>query len=163
MMLAALTLGTAFPYLLFALGAAPDWRGLLLLASGLALAGGLMVLLFVPRGPFLREPAPFEPRTMFRIFHDRAFRLQAFGYFGHMWELYTLWAFVPVWLLAYVEYHQVELNVSLWSFLIVAMGFVGCDRPLPKNPRCIPSRYLRNAPESNPQHGRYFPYRCPGW
>ena len=47
-LLAALTLGTAFPYLMFALGAAPEWRLLLLTASGLTLLGGCCLLYTSP-------------------------------------------------------------------------------------------------------------------
>jgi hypothetical protein len=43
-----------------------------------------------------------------------------------MWELYTLWAFIPLWLLAYATSHDASLNIPLWSFLVIAAGFLGC-------------------------------------
>jgi len=48
------------------------------------------------------------------------------GYFGHMWELYTLWAFTPLVLAAYSARHGVALDVPLWSFAVIAAGAVGC-------------------------------------
>lgn len=127
-MLAALTLGTAFPYLLFALKVSPNWRYLLLISSGLAFVGGGLVKFFLPKGPFLREPAPFEPRMMFRIFQYREFRLQALGYFGHMWELYAFWSLSAAFLTA--SFHRTGSSllesVPLLAFGAIGMGAVGC-------------------------------------
>ena len=49
----------------------------------------------VPEGPHLAKAARFDPGAVVRAFGSPAFRASASGYFGHMWELYTLWAFVP--------------------------------------------------------------------
>ena len=38
----------------------------------------------------------------------------------------TLWAFIPIWLLTYAEHWNYEFNVSLWSFICIAVGFIGC-------------------------------------
>jgi MFS family permease len=84
------------------------------------------MLLAVPDGPQLSSGSAFNPRVLGLIFRSRRFRASAFGYFGHMWELYTLWAFIPLWLLAYATSHDVSLNIPLWSFLVIAAGFLGC-------------------------------------
>ncbi len=127
-LLAALTLGTASPYLMFALGAAPGWRLLLLTASGLSLLGGCLVLLFVPRGPYLRKAAVFEPRMAFRVFRYREFRIQAFGYFGHMWELYAFWSLAALYLTDSFRSTGSGLvdSVPLLTFFVIAAGSVGC-------------------------------------
>jgi len=127
-LLAALTLGTASPYLMFGLGAAPGWRLLLLTASGLSLLGGFLVLIFVPQGPYLRQAAVFEPRMAFRIFTFREFRLQAFGYFGHMWELYAFWSLAALYLAASFRREGSGLldNVPLLTFFVIAAGSAGC-------------------------------------
>src|SRR5207244_2543536 len=65
--------------------------------------------------------AKVEPHGVALIFRRPAFRASSFGYFGHMWELYAFWTFVPVVLAAHGE-----PRVSLWSFAVIAAGFIGC-------------------------------------
>jgi MFS family permease len=43
-----------------------------------------------------------------------------------MWELYTFWALIPVILIYYLKLNPGELNISFWSFIIIASGSVGC-------------------------------------
>ncbi|MCX2738386.1 MFS transporter [Pontibacter anaerobius] len=121
----ALVLGTAFPHLLRGLGAALPWQTMLLAVSILAAAGGLLMYLFVPDGPYLAKGARFEVSNMLRVFRVRELRAAAFGYFGHMWELYTLWAFVPF-ILAYAYPEWPQGQLSVYSFAVIAAGAVGC-------------------------------------
>jgi MFS family permease len=118
----ALVLGTAFPHLLKVLGAAWPWQGVLLGASGMAILGGLVMLALVPDGPFLSKGARFDPGALAVIFRSPGFRSSVFGYFGHMWELYAFWAFVPLVLAARAPAH----DTSAWSFAVIGAGFAGC-------------------------------------
>lgn len=122
----ALVLGTAFPHLLRGLGTELPWQQIMSGVSALAVCGGLLMMWLVPDGPNLPKGSIFNPRTLPVIFRSPSFRASAFGYFGHMWELYTLWAFVPIWLLSYTESNNIGINVSIWSFAIIAIGFIGC-------------------------------------
>jgi MFS family permease len=122
----ALVVGTAFPHLIRSSGAELPWQQVIIGVSILATSGGFAMLLAVPDGPQLSSGSAFNPRVLGLIFRSRRFRASAFGYFGHMWELYTLWAFIPLWLLAYATSHDVSLNIPLWSFLVIAAGFLGC-------------------------------------
>ena len=64
---------------------------------------------------------------MTRIFSDRDFRSAASGYFGHMWELYAYWAFVPFILVLYRDRHPGSaMEVPLLSFLIIGTGGIAC-------------------------------------
>ena len=123
----ALVLGTAFPYLLNVLGQGFRWEDVIFAVSAIAAIGGFLMFLLVPDGPYLAKGTRFNPKALVVIFRSRPFRASAFGYFGHMWELYTFWAFVPFVLAAHVKLQpQVGLNISLWAFFVIAAGIIGC-------------------------------------
>jgi MFS family permease len=123
----ALVLGTAFPHLLKALGSALPWQGITLAVSAVAALGGLLLLLLVPDGPHLARAPRFDASALRIIFRSRSFRASSFGYFGHMWELYAFWAFVPLLLAAHSAARAgPDLPISLWTFAVIAAGAVGC-------------------------------------
>ena len=123
----ALTLGTSTPYLLRALGEGGDWRMLAGGASLAAVAGGALILGAVGDGPRLPARAAFDPRALVRVFRPADFRLNAFGYFGHMWELYAFWSLLPFFLGSRVLPASTGLDrVALVAFLTVAIGGLGC-------------------------------------
>ena len=121
----ALVVGTALPHLLKGLGQQVPWQTVLFSVSGIATLGGLLMLMFVPDGPHLSKANRFHPGAIIRIFQSIRFRASAFGYFGHMWELYAFWAFAPL-VLMEASRGTADLNIPLWSFCIIAAGSVGC-------------------------------------
>ncbi len=124
----ALVLGTAFPHVLKGLGTDWPWRNVLLFTSLIAAVGGIAMLLLVGDGPNRRPGQSLDLVAAFRVFRQPQFRAAAFGYFGHMWELYAFWAFVPVCLNFYQSIHPqaININIPLWSFLIIGVGGLGC-------------------------------------
>lgn len=123
----ALVLGTAFPHFIRGFSGGLPWKGVLLAVSGLALGGGLLMWLFVPNGPFRKASQRVNPRLFLQIFKDKKLRGATFGYFGHMWELYAFWAFVPLAISAYNATNLTEnLDVSQSAFLVIGSGAVSC-------------------------------------
>lgn len=118
----ALVLGTAAPHLLRGLGAEWPWQAVMGAASLLAVAGGLAMVLLVPEGPHLPRVMGLQWRALSSIWRNARVRASAFGYFGHMWELYTFWVLVP----AIVATRLSGAPASLASFGIIALGMLGC-------------------------------------
>jgi MFS family permease len=126
LLVGALVLGTAFPHLLKAFGHALPWEAVTIAVSATAALGGVLMFVFVPDGPHAAKGAKFDARALAVIFRSPRFRASAFGYFGHMWELYAFWAFAPVVLAAHFAMTDAARNVPLWSFFVIAAGSVGC-------------------------------------
>lgn len=120
----ALVLGTALPHLIKSLSVGFPWQTVIYTSSGLSVFGGLLIYFFVADGPFRKPSLNINLSHAFAGFKNVNFKVAAFGYFGHMWELYAFWAFLPIILKNIV---QVETSsISLLSFAIIACGSIAC-------------------------------------
>lgn len=126
-LIGALVLGTAFPHLLKGSLSTIPWQAVILFSSGVCVVGGILMAVLIPDGPYLVKNTRFDPRAVAAVLRHRPLRAAALGYFGHMWELYTLWAFVPFFLGAYaLKTPAHSMDISFWSFSIIGIGSIGC-------------------------------------
>ena len=118
----ALTLGSAIPHLVNGLGGL-DWQLVVWVTSVLTAAGGVIVFFGVPEGPYSFPSARFDPRQGGLVLRNRGVRLASLGYFGHMWELYAMWAWFLVFFAAVASDGKAAAYAT---FAVIGAGAVGC-------------------------------------
>jgi MFS family permease len=118
----ALVLGSASPHLLRALGASWPWQGVFVAVAAACTLAALLVWRLVPEPP-PRPPAVLRLSALASLWTERRVRASVLGYFGHMWELYTLWVLLPLILATRLAS---PAAVSGWAFLALGAGALGC-------------------------------------
>lgn len=126
-MVGALTLGSASPHLVNALGGA-DWRTVIGVTSLLAALGGALATLVGP-GPHRRPAPPFRPAQAWRVLTGRGPGLATLGYLGHMWELYAMWTWFALFFAGVLRAGggaEITRGAALATFSVVGLGALGC-------------------------------------
>jgi MFS family permease len=125
----ALTIGKATPYLVRAIPHV-GLRPVVLTASIGAVFAGLLVTLFYRDGPFPFTSRPFSWSLVRDVVRVREWRLATASYLGHMFELYAFWTWIPAFLAASVAASaggrfRAPRLISLLAFTTIAIGGFG--------------------------------------
>jgi MFS family permease len=126
-MVGALTLGSALPHLVTAMGGF-SWESTIVVTSIATVMGGLIAEFVARDGPYPFGRASFQARRVLVVFTDRELRLATLGYFGHMWELYAMWSWFGVFyrdVLAGRGYEDPTRLAALATFAVIGSGALG--------------------------------------
>ena len=122
-LIGALVIGSASPHALRALGAAWPWQAVFVAVAVAAALAGAVVMLLVPEPPVRPGLAPLRLSALASLWRDGRVRASVLGYFGHMWELYTVWVLMPLVLATRLAD---AVAVSWWAFAALGAGAAGC-------------------------------------
>jgi MFS family permease len=122
----ALAMGTAFPHLIKACGGQLPWGATLISVSIFAAIGGVCMFIFVPDGPLLKKGAKFNMMMVVEIFREWNYTQASLGYYGHMWEQYSFWGYLPTMIDQFSQVHNIkDVNVPLMTFIAISSGAIG--------------------------------------
>jgi DHA1 family inner membrane transport protein len=119
----ALVLGSASAHGIRALSSQLPWSTVMLSVAGLAAAGGLMLYALIPEPPQkTTQVKQLQWQALASLWTDWRVRSSVLGYFGHMWELYTLWVLAP--LILATRFEGTQLSIA--AFSVIGVGALGC-------------------------------------
>lgn len=122
----ALVFGTALPYLVSSTQFGSNPETVIKTVSILSVIGGVLLWMLVPNGPYRKPSTKLQLNVGSELFKISGYRKAAFGYFGHMWELYAFWAFTPLSIQTFNLLNSETLSVPLWTGAIIALGGLSC-------------------------------------
>lgn len=129
-LIGALSLGSAFPHFISLIFISLDSDIVILTTSVLSMISAFLIRFVLKDAKNIKENIPFSIGMVKKVIKNRPVMLANYGYFGHMWELYGMWTWLPLFLSAsFINYSSTinPLVSTLISFISIGIaGAIGC-------------------------------------
>lgn len=129
-LIAALTLGSSLPHFVVMFFSSLNWRLVIICSSILALLAAGIVMWILEDAPEELNKMPFSFKLIKKVVANKPVMLANYGYFGHMWELYAVWTWLPAFLAASLRLYHPQIPawlIALSSFVSIGIaGAIGC-------------------------------------
>ena len=129
-LIAALTIGSSLPHIVKLFLSSFRWEFIIACSSVLAVIASAIVICIVKDAPNSTKGSIFSFKLLYKVIKNKPAMLVNYGYFGHNWELYGMWTWLPAFFAASIQIQKTSLTpafIPLTSFVVIGIaGGIGC-------------------------------------